>query len=79
MSDTITVTYGAQKFSPVQYQLFDVGPFSMTTTVKPDETPEQAYARAYAFLAGCAKAAFATAKVEFLQRVRDAGESTRKR
>lgn len=41
---SVTVTYGEEVFSPVQYQSFRVGPFSITRTVRSDETAESVYA-----------------------------------
>lgn len=47
---TITVTWGEETFSPVQFQSFRVGPFSMQVEVRPGETEEAAFDRAYTLL-----------------------------
>jgi hypothetical protein len=78
-SDVITVVYGQQKFAPVQYHSFDIGPFSMSTTPRPGETYEQAYERAYGFLESCAKNAYKSALAAFLLRVRDAAAGSGRR
>jgi hypothetical protein len=44
--------------APRQFNNFKVGPFEMTTTVAPDETPEQAMQRAYAVCEGQARASY---------------------
>lgn len=48
--DTIAVTWGAQTFSPVPFNSFTVGPFSITTTIGDNETAKQTYDRAKAYL-----------------------------
>ena len=48
--DTLTVTMGAETFSPVQYHPFTVGPFTATTTIRPGETASDASIRVYDLL-----------------------------
>jgi hypothetical protein len=55
----ITVTWGEEVFCPQPYQSFRLGPFSMTTKVKEDETPAQAAERALLHLDGIARSSFA--------------------
>ena len=50
MSETVTVTWGKELIAPVQYNNFEVGPFTVTTAIRADETPEAAMARAQAWL-----------------------------
>jgi hypothetical protein len=45
--ETVTVTWGEEAFSPVQYQSFRVGPFSMTGKVRPGESATDASKRLY--------------------------------
>jgi hypothetical protein len=47
---SITVTWGGEKFSPIQYHTVDIGPFSITLEVKPDELVNQVYHRGYDML-----------------------------
>jgi hypothetical protein len=63
--ETITVTFGAQTFSPVQYHKFDVGPFSYTTVIQPGETIQEAYDRAYGWLRKLASQNFIQQRAEF--------------
>jgi hypothetical protein len=76
---TFTVTWGMQKLSPVQYQTLDVGPFSMQVTTKPGETPQEAFVRAYDFLAKQAQAVYKREMPAFLERVRESAGAARGR
>lgn len=69
--DTIRVVRGIEKFSPRQYQTIDIGPFELTTTVKPGETREEAFMRASEFLAKMARAEYVARSKEFIERVKD--------
>lgn len=73
--DQITVTWGAEKYAPIQYNNFDVGPFSTTTTIREGETAEEATDRAKAFLATLAREEFDKKSVGFPSRVRAAAEA----
>jgi hypothetical protein len=66
--ESITVCYAEQRFSPVDYNSFGVGPFYMTTTIQPGETHEMAFSRAMKFLQVQARAAFTEAKKDFNER-----------
>lgn len=44
--NTVTVTFGKETFSPIQFYSFEVGPFSATTQVLEGETLDQAVVRA---------------------------------
>lgn len=46
VSEYVEVTWGEESYSPIPFQTFRVGPFSMRTKVKAGETPEQAMERA---------------------------------
>jgi len=75
--EVVEVTYGLQKFSPVSYQTFDVGPFSIRITKSDHETEEQAFKRGYAFLERQARVAFKAQLADFLQNVKEAAEAAR--
>jgi hypothetical protein len=47
---TVTVSWGEETFSPVQYNSFRIGGNSITTLVQEGETVAEAYARAWASL-----------------------------
>lgn len=74
---TVTITMGAEKFAPVQYQTFDVGPFSATTTLQPGETIKAAYDRVMGELRVIFKAEFETRLREHLERVKAGGAAAR--
>jgi hypothetical protein len=44
--DPVRVTIGKETFFPIKFNGFDVGPVEASTTVRGDETPEDAYVRA---------------------------------
>lgn len=48
--ETVTVTWAEERFSPIQYNSFGVGPFSMTGKVRAGETTTDAARRIYAEL-----------------------------
>lgn len=73
----VTFTLGAEKFSPVQYQTFDVGPFSASTTLRSGETIKGAYERVMGELRAVFKAEFEVRLREHLERVKAAGASAR--
>ena len=56
--DSVRAVWGKQLIAPRQYNNFEVGPFEMTTTVRDDETPEEAMARAYAVCDAQARASY---------------------
>lgn len=70
--EQVTVTLGVEKFAPVQYQSFDVGPFSLTVTSRPGETVEEAALRGLASLRAVQRKDFEVRSKEFLERVRGA-------
>lgn len=69
---TVTITLGAQKFAPVQYHSFDIGPYSATVVLRDGETYEQAHARVMPMLRAQMKKDFEDSLGEFLDRVRQA-------
>lgn len=48
--DQITVTWGEEVFSPVQYNSFRIGGHSITVTIKPGETALAAWKRGWDML-----------------------------
>jgi hypothetical protein len=73
--DEITVTWSEQRFSPVSYNSFGIGPFYMRTAIGEDETPEGAAARALAHLRKVAEEVYQHERQEFVRRLRGARES----
>jgi hypothetical protein len=64
----VTATWGDEAFTPVPFNSFRVGPFSLTTAVRPDETPEQAMDRAYTFLDNFARKVYVQKRKGFFDR-----------
>jgi len=77
--DEVTVNWGAEKISPIQYNTMDIGPFSMRTKVRPGETAEEAMARAYAACRNFAMSTFAGKRDAFIAEVRAAAQAARGR
>lgn len=73
----LTVTLGAQKFAPVQYHSFDVGPYVAQVELEAGETFEQARERTMSKLRAMADADFAEQLQSFLQRVKLAAGAAR--
>jgi hypothetical protein len=67
--DTVTVTWSEERFAPVQYHSFGIGPFWMTTKIRPDETPEQAMERAYTALDAVARRLYSQKRKGFFERL----------
>jgi hypothetical protein len=63
--ETVRATWGREKFSPVSYNDFDIGPFEATGTVQPGETVGQAQARVYAELEAFAEEARARKAISY--------------
>ena len=68
--ESLTVTWGAEKFAPVQYHSFDMGPLSVTVASEPGLTLAEAHARALAHLKQMAEAQFNEQVVAFAERVK---------
>jgi len=66
---TVTATWGEEKFTPVAYNGFAVGPFTATTTVRVGESTQQALDRLNADLEQYAKVAFEKKRTAFLGRL----------
>ena len=68
--DVIKVYTGEERFSPVDYHSFSIGGFTYTTKIQRDETPEEAFSRAWAFLQRMKKEKFPEARNDFYERMR---------
>ena len=75
--DEVTVILAAEKFAPVQYHSFDIGPFMVKTTRRPGETLGEVRARVWPELRAMATAEFAERLPEHLARVRAAATAAR--
>jgi hypothetical protein len=71
--DVIRVTSLSERFSPLEFHSFGIGDFTYTTRVKPDETPEQAFDRAWKFLNEMKKTKFLEARDGFYERLKLSG------
>ena len=67
--DRITVTASEERFSPVNYHTFAIGGFTYTTSVREDETAEQAFNRAWSFLQRMKKEKFKEVRDDFYERL----------
>lgn len=67
----IRVYVGEERFSPIEYHSFSIGGFGFTTQIKPGETPEQAFERAFEFLQAMKKKHFAAVRADFFDRFND--------
>lgn len=76
-ADTVTATFGEEKFSPIQYQSFAVGPFFAKTKVKPGESLEQALGRAYEACRAAARLCYKEKRDEFIANVAAADQAAR--
>lgn len=73
----LTVTWGKEGFSPIQFHTFEVGPYTASTTIRPGETMGQAAERLRRQLAGLVEAEFPRKLEEYLRRVRLAADGAR--
>lgn len=69
-TDAVTVTWGEEKYTPVPYQTFGVGPFSATVAVAPGESDAAALERAYAVLDAFAKKVKEKKLADYVEEVR---------
>jgi hypothetical protein len=77
MATQVSVTWGEQTISPVSYNTFKIGPFSMTTEVREEETDEQAMERVYAALESFARSTYAKKLESFKEAYRAATSATK--
>lgn len=66
---TVTLTWGEEVFSPIQYQSFRVGPFSLTLTVPEGADAMEVVREGREMLAQMAQMAFDEKSNAFAQRV----------
>lgn len=67
VGEEVTVTYGEQVFSPVQYNSFRVGPMTTTTRVRPGETRADAARRAFDELSAAVEVQRQKVQADFLR------------
>jgi hypothetical protein len=77
--DKVTVCFGEEKFAPVQYHSFGIGPFFMTTTVRAGETPEEAMLRAHRACEAVARKIYPGKRDAFLASCTDSSNAARAR
>jgi hypothetical protein len=77
VGDTITVVWGEEKFSPVQYNSFAVGGSSVTVRVRQGESPKQAHDRAWRMLESMAADEVKAKTAGFVERLKEVNEQVR--
>jgi hypothetical protein len=75
--DEVNVILGAEKYAPIQYHSFDVGPFMVKTTRQPGETLEQVYERVMPVLRAMQAEEFKKELPLHLERARTAANAAR--
>lgn len=75
--DEVTIIIGAEKYAPVQYHSFDVGPFIVKTVRRPGESIAQVFARVKPQLQEMSEITYKESLARFLARVRDASNAAR--
>lgn len=73
--ETVSVTWAREKFSPVSYNDFDIGPFEATGSVRAGESIGEAMARIYAELVIFAEAARAAKALSYRATLEAMGSS----
>jgi hypothetical protein len=71
--DYILVSWSEERYSPIDYHSFGVGPFSAKVYLSPGEAPEQKVKEAHAALDRVAQEVFKEKLRGFLARAREAG------
>jgi hypothetical protein len=74
---TLTVTWGAEKLSPIQYHTLDIGPVSATVEVPEGMSAESAHRAVLSELRLLVANQFETQLEDFMQRVRAAATAVR--
>lgn len=74
---TLTVTWGGEKFSPIQYQTVDVGPISATVEVPDGMSAESAHRAVLSELRLLMDSQFEMQIDDFKERVRKAAAAVR--
>ena len=74
---SLTVTWGAEKFSPIQYQTMDVGPISATVDVPEDMSLESVHRAVLSELRHMMAKQFEVQIDDFKDRVRNAANLVR--
>lgn len=71
--EEVTICYGIEKYSPVQYNSFEHGPFFVKVKVAPGETHLDAATRAWNAAATMAKATYVAKEQAYLERLKALG------
>jgi hypothetical protein len=74
--EEITVHWSEERFAPMPYNSFAHGNFFYKTKIKPDETAEEAFERAFAFLDKMARKTFLKKRDGFYERFSLANQAT---
>lgn len=69
MPDKIKIVWGEETYFPIKATGFRVGPYSIETEIRPDETPAQAFQRAWDILEAQALMIFLQKRAGFQDRV----------
>lgn len=78
--DSFTITHGKEVFSPIRFHVYEVGPVSVTCTLRKGEGLDEAYARARRFLEIAFHAEFELKQRDYFARLAVSGpEAARKR
>lgn len=75
--DEVTACFAEERFSPIQYQSFGVGPFWAKTRVRAGETTEQALMRAYEACRAAARLSYRDKRDEFIANVAGAEQAAK--
>lgn len=79
VGDEVVATFAPEKFAPIQFHSFDIGPFIAKTKVREGETGEEAMQRAYNVARNFARKTFPEKRDEFFDRVDAADEECDRR
>ena len=79
MAERVSVTWGPFKLSPLKYQTLDVGPYTVSTDVRPGESTEDAMGRALEAAARFARKAYPDLLESFVDMSRQADAAVRGR
>lgn len=67
--DSFTVTHGKEVFTPIKFHTYEVGPLSVSVTIRKGESVTDAYTRARRFLETAFQAEFELKKRDYFARM----------
>jgi hypothetical protein len=73
----ITIKWGSEHIQPIQYNGFHVGDLEIVMDVAPNETPDECYARGWAWLERMVETQFELKLQGFMGRVQRAAQKVR--